>query len=113
MASPLLEPMGMATTLLASSWLLAGWFHRAFAYKNTLNCPTDKALTVTARTWLTTCLILFGLVVTSQALTGMEDWATNFRKGDVDYIVDSLTVLIVWRFMASWLLGGGSSGENK
>ena len=107
--SPLLEPMGQATTLLAAAWLLAGWFHRAFLFQNTLDCPTEKALEVTARTWLTTCAILLTLVVASQAVMGMEDWATNFQRGDVDYIVDSLTVLIVWRFMASYLLGGGGS----
>lgn len=106
--SPLLEPMGQATTLLAAAWLLAGWFHRAFLFQNTLDCPTEKALEVTARTWLTTCAILLSLVVASQAVMGMEDWATNFQRGDVDYIVDSLTVLIVWRFMASYLMGGGS-----
>ena len=106
--SPLLEPMGQATTLLAAAWLLAGWFHRAFLYQNTLDCPTEKALAVTARTWLSTCAILMGLVVMTQALAGMEDWATNFQRGDVDYIVDSLTVLTVWRFMASTLLGGWS-----
>lgn len=106
--SPLLEPMGQATTLLAGAWLLAGWLHRAFLYQNTLDCPTDKALTVTGRTWLTTCLILFGLVITCNACVGMEDWATTFRQGDVDYVVDSLTVLIVWRYIASIMLGGGS-----
>lgn len=106
--SPLLEPMGQATVLLAAAWLLAGWFHRAFLYQNTLDCSTERVLAVTARTWLSTCAILASLVVATQALSGMEDWATNFCRGDVDYVVDSLTVLTVWRFMASWLLGGGN-----
>ena len=105
--SPLLEPMGQATTLLAGAWLLAGWFHRAFLYQNTLDCTTEKVLYVTARTWITTCLILFGLVVMTQAAMDVENFATNFAKGDVDYIVDSLTVLMVWRFMASTLISGG------
>jgi len=105
--SPLLEPMGQATTLLAGAWLLAGWFHRAFLFQNTLDCTTEKVLYVTARTWITTCLILFGLVVMTQAAMGVEHFATNFAKGDVDYIVDSLTVLMVWRFMASTMIGGG------
>jgi hypothetical protein len=108
--SPLLEPMGQATTLLAAAWLLAGWFHRAFLFQNTLECPTDQALTVTARTWLTTCVILFGLVGISQALMGGD--VASFERGDVDYIVDSLTVLVLWRFMASWLLGGGGSSSK-
>lgn len=106
--SPLLEPVGQATTLLLASWLFSGWFHRAFLFRNTLDCSTDQALTVTGKTWVTSCLVLLVLVIASQAFCGLEDWATTFRQGDLDYLVDSLTVLLVWRFIASSMLGGGS-----
>jgi hypothetical protein len=107
--SPLLQPIGLATILLASSWLVAGWFHHAFSFKNTLDCSTAKALAVTGKTWLSTCGIMLTMVGLSHVLCGCE-W-THFTKGDVDYILDSLTVLTVWRFMASSILGYGSDDE--
>ncbi|KAL7563950.1 hypothetical protein ACA910_017565 [Epithemia clementina (nom. ined.)] len=106
--SPLLEPMGAATCLLVACWLLAGWFHQAFSLRNTLDCNTERALMVTVQTWLTTCALLFGLVLTSQQLCGCN--VSSFfmvQKGDLDYVIDSASVLILWRFLASYLLGSG------
>jgi hypothetical protein len=113
--SPLLEPIGQATTVLVASWLLAGWYHRAFLFQNTLDCSTDHVLTVTGKTWLTSCILLVLFIMGSQAFCGCDHWATTFRQGDVNYLVDSLTVLVVWRFMASTMLGngGGSGGGGK
>ena len=104
--SPLLEPMGAATCLLIACWLLAGWFHQAFSYRNTLDCSTERALMVTVQTWLTTCALLFGMVLLSQALCGCDSFYL-LKRGDLDYVVDSASVLIMWRFLAAFLLGSG------
>eukprot|EP00527_Entomoneis_sp_CCMP2396_P001538 CAMPEP_0198141942 /NCGR_PEP_ID=MMETSP1443-20131203/4859_1 /TAXON_ID=186043 /ORGANISM="Entomoneis sp., Strain CCMP2396" /LENGTH=269 /DNA_ID=CAMNT_0043804835 /DNA_START=408 /DNA_END=1217 /DNA_ORIENTATION=+ len=108
--SPALEPMGQATVLLVASWLLAGWFHQAFSFKNTLNCTTERAILVTVRTWLTTCALLFAISLSSQAACGCDHFYL-VAKGDLDFVVDSSSVLIWWRFLASYLLGSGQD-EN-
>jgi len=108
--SPLLEPMGQATCLLVACWLLAGWVHGAFLSKNTLDCSTERALMVTAQTWMSTCLLCFGIVMSSQAICGCDHFYLVTR-GDLDYILDSSTVLVMWRFLASYLLGTGKDQD--
>jgi len=116
--SPLLQPTWLAGCLLASAWLLAGWWHRSFAYKNTLDCSPDRVLTVTAKTWVTSCLALMvGVAASNSVLLGPHhqiglEWWQTFKKGDVEYIWDSLTVLCMWRFMASSLLGSGGNCDD-
>lgn len=120
--SPLLQPTGLATCLLAACWLLAGWWHRAFHFGNTLACQPERTLAVTAQTWITTSLLLASLVALSHhhwmgpAAVNNNDYYyysssssssvwERFTKSDVIYIADSLTVLAVWRFLASHILG--------
>lgn len=117
--SPLLQPTGLAACLLASAWLLAGWWHRAFLFRNTLDCDTSHTLQVTAQAWMTTCFIMMMTVGIStslyqQVVLGLhsEVWHL-FTKGDVDYIWDSLTVLALWRFIVSSLLGSGGGSSRK
>lgn len=102
--SPLLQPMGLAACLLASSWLLSGWWHKAFSLRNTLDCATDRALTVTAKAWFTSCLVLLLAVGFSNY---QLSHVVSFTKGDITFVFDTLTVLSMWRFMASSLLGSG------
>lgn len=106
--SPVLEPVGLATCLLATCWLLAGWWHRAFLFPNTVACSTSRALTKTAQTWLT-CTVLMLMTV---GVSHTVDTHAVFTRGDVDYILDSLTVLAMWRFLASWLLGTGQDSDS-
>lgn len=109
--SPLLQPMGLAATVLASSWLLSGYLNEAFAYRNTLDCSTPRTLLVTARSWVVSSLIVMALVALTSN-SSPEHWWQAFTIGDIDYIWDSLTVLCVWRYMASSLLGSGGSGGD-
>lgn len=104
--SPILEPMGQATVLLVACWLLSGWFHEAFSFKNTLNCSTERAILVTGRTWLTACAMLFSIVWASQAACGCDHFYLVTR-GDLDFVLDSSTVLVMWRFLISFMLGSG------
>jgi hypothetical protein len=106
--SPLLQQTGLAVTILASCWLLSGWFHEAFLYKHTLLCRTDDALVITAKTWLTCSLLLFTLTAFSHYVCGCDS-ILSYTRGDIDFIVDSLSVLTMWRFLVSSLLGTGGS----
>lgn len=121
--SPFLQYAGSATCLLAISWLAAAWIHRAYDFNNTLECSTNKALAVTFRTWFTAVLLMLSALALSHVTdptaaavqvsvlqppttftTVPVEWMT---KGDMDYIMGSLSVLAMWRFMASFLLGTG------
>jgi len=100
--SPVLEPVGLATCLLATCWLTAGWWHRSFAFAFTTSCSTTRALTKTAQTWMTSTALMVSVVTLSHTHTH-----TVLTRGDMAYIVDSLTVLILWRFLANSILGTG------
>jgi hypothetical protein len=95
--SPLLQPVGLATCLLAASWLVAGYCHKAFLYKNTLDCSTERVLEKTSLTWMTTCGIMLALMGVSQG------GALHMTKGDVDFITDSLVVILSLRYFVSLL----------
>lgn len=101
--SPLLEPTGVAVCLLLSSWLLAGWWHEAFAIETTRSA--ERNLFKTGQTWLTCTGLLVGLVAISHLI--MEP-VILFTKGDVSFLLDTLTVMAIWRFMvgcvADWRL---------
>jgi hypothetical protein len=121
--SPVLQDTGMAAVLLTASWLLAGYLHEAFATKHTLDCPTDHALLKTAQTWLTACTLLLGVTAATNYMMhgGVDNYMEGagltdglglllqqlFTRGDLDYILDSLSVLVLWRFMMSSMLGSG------
>ena len=120
--SPLLEQTGVATCLLAGTWLLAGWVLQSFSYRNTTDCSTEHALWQSVRTWIMSSLILLTLsaifssstssvLLSSSSTTTAQDFMSCFSwpKGDVAFIMDSLSVLLLWRFLASWLLGTGGS----
>jgi len=123
--SPLFSTAGTAFVAISTCWLLAGYVHKAFLFRNTLECDTSHTLTKTLETWIT-CGILLTLAVAGcselvshlpmvKHLLGIgcteclqEHWIT---KADVMYIVDSLTVLILWRFIMNTMLGYGNSSK--
>jgi hypothetical protein len=110
---PLYSTAGSACVALCSSWLLAGWMHRAFSFQNSLDCSTDWALQKTFETWISTAIIMCLLTLTSNAVVGhvplLQEWLgcascrENFllTKADTMFVVDSATVLMTWRFLAS------------
>lgn len=90
------QDTGMAVVLLCTSWLVAGLLNEAFLFKNSLHCRTEITLLTTLTTWMTsTGMLLMLLGVLSDRPTA----------GDIYFIVDSLTVLTLWRFLASSLFG--------
>lgn len=118
--APLLQTAGTASVALTTCWLLAGWWSGAFLLRNTLECHISRMLIVTGQTWLITTLVMCALAYGSDAallLLGEGSCHSGaclaapaplggLTKADVDYIFDSLTVLITWRFMVSALFGG-------
>lgn len=127
--TPLLSDAGVAGVTLATCWILAGLFHKAFHYQNTLDCSTHRAVTVTGKTWLSASILLTLLATASHHLVGtvdvqdvstsvlmmegrtltpIEEWFSVLTRADSEYIFNSLGVLLTWRFMISFLLGGWS-----
>jgi hypothetical protein len=107
--APALQTAGMASILLTSVWLVCGYLSGAFLFRNTLECHTTRMLWVTGQTWLWTAASMVALALFSDAFCSHVLHQTTLgglTKADADYIFDSLTVLITWRFMVSSLLGG-------
>jgi hypothetical protein len=105
--APLLQTAGVASIAMTATWLICGYYSGAFLLRNTLECHITRMLTVTGQTWLLTTLVMCGLAYGSDAFLGNSISSVGgLTKADVDYIFDSLTVLITWRFMVSALFGG-------
>jgi hypothetical protein len=104
--SPIIATGGLASVVLTSCWLLSGYFNEAFLFKNTISCDTQQALLVTGKTWLYMSVLMCVLSVASHVIC--PNCTYGLSKADADYIFDSLTVLVTWRFMLSWLLGGSN-----
>jgi hypothetical protein len=109
--APVLQTAGLASIAMTSCWLLSGWLVGAFLYQNTLECNTTRMLWVTGKTWILTAMMMVVLALGSDALLGVvssQPPLGGLTKADADYIFDSLTVLVTWRFTVSSMLGGFS-----
>jgi hypothetical protein len=107
--APIISTAGMASVVLCSSWLACGYLTGAFRFSNTLG-STQRALAVTAVTWAGTCMIVVSMAYGSDILMGNIDGlhkTVGLTKADVDYIFDSLSVLLIWRFLWSSFFGSG------
>lgn len=114
--APAIDSFGMASVLLASSWIFCGYFTGAFNLENTLNCSTRKAILMTTYNWVLTCALMFAIAYSSDLLVGNYDFhhrVVGLTRADGDFILDSLSVLIVWRFTLSSFLGYGSSSDDQ
>ena len=116
---PLLSTEGSACVALCLCWLVAGWIHRSFQFDATTYCGSDKALTKTVETWITAALLLAWCAAGTDALVGHSPVLQNvfclschqgdaaavvLTQSDLLFIVDSLTVLIAWRWSAHQIL---------
>jgi len=132
---PLFSTVGSASVALCTCWLLAGWWHRAFLFQNTVECDTGSALIKTIQTWLSMALLMILLTmgwnelithfppvvvdgasvhtdfgsITAGATVVSSSAAVDHHhhvdyimtKADSMFLIDSMTVLISWRFMAN------------
>lgn len=108
--APIIQTAGTASVVMTTCWLLGGWLSGAFLYQNTIECHTTRMLWVTLKAWLLTTLFMCGLAYGSDMWQGCDCLYTpsvgGLTKADGDYIFDSLTILITWRFMVSVMFGG-------
>jgi hypothetical protein len=113
---PLFSTAGSACVALCTCWLVAGWWHRAFLFQNSLECDTGSALIKTLETWLSMALLMILLAMgcnelitllpsglVHQIFGGVTVDSVDYvmTKADSMFLVDSMTVLIAWRFMAN------------
>ena len=106
--SPAIATGGMASVLLCSAWLISGYFTGAFQFKNTLTASPNKAVRVTAKTWVFSSLIMLGIAYGSDALVGSVDCLHNsvgITKADADFIFGSLDEVLIWRYILSSFFG--------
>lgn len=106
--APAIEAAGMASVLMSCAWLCSGYFTGAFQYKNTMECSTNHALVVTAKTWIFSSLIMLGIAWFSDSAVGCVNClhkSVGITKADADYIFDSLSVLLIWRYILSSFFG--------
>mmetsp|Transcript_1625 Transcript_1625/g.4734 ORF Transcript_1625/g.4734 Transcript_1625/m.4734 type:complete len:327 (-) Transcript_1625:31-1011(-) len=111
--APAISTAGTSAVILVSTWLLTGWITGAFLYKNTLECSVSKAVATVGRTWVSATVISVGIALASDA---WYDCVTNpslggLTKADADFLFGSLSVLAMWRFVLSSMLGSGGGGD--
>jgi hypothetical protein len=106
--SPSLSTAGLASVVMSTCWLFSGWINKAFLFQNTLDCNTAQMLLITGRTWIMSCALMVGIALAGDAACDCLRTPSlgGLTKADADYIFDSLTVLVTWRFMVSAMLGG-------
>ncbi|CAJ1937752.1 unnamed protein product [Cylindrotheca closterium] len=108
---PLFTSPGVCTIALCSTWLLAGYLHRAFSFQNSIDCDIPRTLQKTMETWITMMIMMLGLTLGSntlvnqtpvlQSMLGGHSLDYLLTKDDALFLVDTATILISWRFMAN------------
>jgi len=102
--APCLNSFGVSSVVLVSCWLLSGWFNRAFCYQNTISCEPSHAILVTGKTWVYAATMMVGLAYWSSNCF-CPNHTAGMSTSDADFIFDTFTVLVMWRYMASLVLG--------
>mmetsp|Transcript_5072 Transcript_5072/g.12096 ORF Transcript_5072/g.12096 Transcript_5072/m.12096 type:complete len:327 (+) Transcript_5072:38-1018(+) len=109
---PLFSSPGVCTIALCSTWLLAGYLHRAFSFQNSIDCDIPRTLQKTMETWITMMIMMLGLTLGSNALVSHTPVLQTIlgcphcfdyllTKDDALFLVDTASILISWRFMAN------------
>jgi len=121
---PLLSTEGSACVALCTCWLIAGYIHRAFLFRNSLYCDSTKTLTKTFETWLTSAVLLTIFAAFTDSLVGhlpflqkllcvtcrggqendLPFLLSSLTRSDAMFIIDSLTVLVAWRWTVHRIL---------
>ena len=108
---PLFSSAGISSVALCSTWLLAGYLHRAFSFQNSIDCDIPTTLKKTMETWVTMMVLMLGLTMGSNALVnhtpvlqsilGCHCLDYLLTKDDTLFLVDTASILIAWRWMAN------------
>lgn len=113
--APALGTAGLSAVLFTSSWLICGYFTGAFQFKNTLQCSTRHAINVAVKTFLFTSFVMISLALGSDYFVGCVDClhkSVGLTKADSTYIFDNLSLLVLWRFITSSILGYGGDSDD-
>lgn len=103
--APILDSFGVSAVLLGTCWLISGYINRAFAFKNTVSCEPNHAVVVAGKTWILMAFMMVGLAFWSDNCFCPET-VGGLTKTDTDFIFDSFSVLVTWRYIAASMLGG-------
>lgn len=100
---PLFCTEGSSWVVLASAWLVAGYWGGAFLWKNSLDCETSRALIKTVQTWaIMLVLLAMSTLLVNQFL--LPGHSVTWTKADVIFLIDSATVLIAWRYIVNSMM---------
>lgn len=106
--APILSTAGMASVVLCVSWLFSGFWTGAFRFKNTMECSTSRAILITGKTWILSSILMLGIAYSSDIFVGNCNClhkTVGITKADTDFIFDSLSVLLIWRYIVSSFFG--------
>jgi len=114
--SAMLHEPGVSLAIMTISWFTVGYFTGAFRFENTVLCDSRRALTVTTATWTLACALMIAATIvgdvvlcgcsSSPLLSNLSIGAfSTLTKTDADFLVDSFSVLVTWRFVISYMLG--------
>ncbi len=113
--TPAMTHPGIASILFVIFWLIASKLTGALTFKNT-HCGPERAILMTMLTWTITAIQLAFVAWASDGIIGHLDAfhkSIGLTRGDMEYICGSLTVLLIWRFTVSSILGSGNDGPKK
>lgn len=107
--SPVLSNFGVSFILLSSCWLIAGYFTHAFSYENTVRCSTSDAILTAGKTWFLTAILMLGVCTGTNAhFLYLDQFDVNhlgLNSIDTNFIFDTFSVLVTWRYLAASFLG--------
>lgn len=103
---PIFLSPGISFVVFTSAWILSGYFNRSFSLSNTIECDPRQALNIVLKTWIFTAAIVGVAAFISEQIWGSEFLGNIWMsKSDVEFIIDSLTVLAWWRFIVASMFG--------
>eukprot|EP00565_Helicotheca_tamesis_P009615 CAMPEP_0185729688 /NCGR_PEP_ID=MMETSP1171-20130828/6980_1 /TAXON_ID=374046 /ORGANISM="Helicotheca tamensis, Strain CCMP826" /LENGTH=294 /DNA_ID=CAMNT_0028398585 /DNA_START=303 /DNA_END=1187 /DNA_ORIENTATION=- len=116
--APAINTAGTSAIVLTFIWLFSGYVTGAFLFRNTLECHSSRAILITGKTWLLSTVITVAVALASDAIGGHYDIVHypsigGLTKADADFIFGDLSVLTMWRFMISFILGSGEDDNDS
>ena len=100
--STALTHAGICSVLMVTTWLISGYINGAFLFENTVMCDARRSLVVTGRSWVMSCALMIGFAMIYNTVCGCpssHSIALSLTRTDADFIFDSLSVLVTWRFV--------------
>jgi len=113
--TPALAEPGIASVLFVTLWVTTSILTEALNFKNTQS-DSQTALLMTTYTWIIAAIQIAFVAWLSDGVIGHMDAfhkSIGLTHGDMEYLCGSLTVLLIWRFIVSVVLGSGNDTSSK